>query len=87
MATEFKKTSAGEVVDLNTQFSLVDGTSYLIVCNNDDLILSEQDDGEAVPTVGLTVARKTPLIIQPVAGKTIYGWTSAGGIIVVTEAP
>ena len=87
MATQFHETTVGEVVDLNTQFALADDTSYLIVCNNSPLTLSEQDDGDAVPSTGLTIPRQTPLIIKPVAGKTIHAWTPASGTIVVTEAP
>ena len=87
MATQSHKTAVGEIVDLNTQFALVDDTSYLILCNDNPLTLSEQDDGTAAPSIGLTVPRQTPLIIKPVDGKTIYAWTPADGTIVVTEAP
>ena len=87
MATQSHKTEVGEIVDLNTQFALVDDTSYLILCNDNPLTLSEQDDGVAAPSVGLTIPRQTPLVIQPVDGKTIHAWTPAGGTIVVTEAP
>ena len=87
MPTQSHKTAVGEIVDLNTQFALVDDTSYLILCNDNPLTLSEQADGTEAPSTGLTVPRQTPLIIKPVAGSTIYAWTPANGTIVVTEAP
>ena len=87
MATQSYRTAVGERVDLNTQFALTNETSYLIVCNDNPLTLSEQDDGDEVPSTGLTIPRQTPLIIKPVDDKTIWAWTPADGTIVVTEAP
>ena len=87
MATQFYKAEGGKTVDLNTQFSLTDGTSYLVSCNDGPLTISEQNDGDPVPSTGLTVPRQTPLIIKPASGKTIFASTPAGGTIVVTEAP
>ena len=85
MATQSKDLKLNEIIDVNDTFALSDGQSYLISCNDSELTISDQDDGDDVPAKGLTVRAKFPLIIKPEAGKTIFAWATSGGTVVVTE--
>ena len=87
MATQKLDAKGGVQYDLNSEFSLVDGTSYLLSCNDATYTVLDVADGDDIPDFGIERLAKNPFIIKPVAGQTIRAWVEFGGTLVVTEAP
>ena len=87
MALQSIRAKAGVVYDLNTEFGLVDDTSYLFSCNDAAYTVYDLADGDAVPDAGINRDARQPLIIKPVAGINLYARVEFGGTIVCTEAP